>query len=292
MADEQRDLAVREPVEVEAQPVTLGMDPHKYKTQMVEIDRAMTALAIAVTRPRHWVQMGEEAYMCKAGCETMCQKFGISTHIISDHREIGNDEVGEFWSYEYKVRASVQHPLTGRVMEAERTGTASTKDKFFGWRNGQRLPLSEVDTANVKKKAETNAFNRAIKAVLGFHPTWEELQSVFQSRSGEGQSASVQYNQDAARSSGKGVVTDDKKRIAQLCFEMAHEDKEHAANLLEAWTAFTIKSGKDQGKEIPGVRSVKDLSDKRAKVTLRIVEEKYQKFLAEEGGEREPGEEG
>ena len=69
---------------------------------------------------------------------------------------------------------------------------------------------------------------------------------------------------------------DPRVEIGRLLMEMCHQDKDEAAGMLEVLTTFT---GKD-GKEVKGKRSIKDLSDKHAVVTLRKAREQYTKWLA------------
>jgi hypothetical protein len=236
--------------------------------------------------------MGGTPYLTKAGCEALCSRFGISTKIMSSAAEIFTDEHGEYRVWEVRVKAWVTHPRSGQVMEAERTGTGSTKDPFFGMKNGVRLPLSEVNMANVRKKAETNAMNRAIKAILGFSPTWDELNAALNAAFGDKAKdvAAVEYKgKSAHKSSGKGTLDERKKEIARMIFEMAGEDQELSRNMLESYSEFP---GKD-GKTVPGVRNVKDLTDARARVVYGKVKKDYEIFLQEQAGQsREPGEEG
>jgi hypothetical protein len=256
---------------------------------MIRIGRAMQAIALATTNQGHWVDMGGTPYLTKAGCEALCSRFGISTKIMSSAAEILSDDQGEYRVWEVRVKASVRHPLTRQIMEAERTGTGSTKDPFFGMKNGKRLPLSEINMANVRKKAETNAMNRAIKAILGFSPTWDELKVAFGKQSQN--IAAVEYKgKSAQKSTGKGVLDERKKEIARMIFEMAHNDQELSRNMLESYTEFVSKK---DGKKVPGVRDVRELTDARAKVTHQRVKREYDQHLQEQAGQtREPGEEG
>lgn len=68
---------------------------------------------------------------------------------------------------------------------------------------------------------------------------------------------------------------DTKSQIGKMLLEMCYGDKEQAALMLKGLTTFTNKDGK----EIPGKTSIKTLSDKQAKVTLRKVKEQYDKWL-------------
>jgi len=69
---------------------------------------------------------------------------------------------------------------------------------------------------------------------------------------------------------------DPRVEIGHMLMEIAGNDKDEAAGLLEVLTTFTTK----EGKEVRGKRSIKDLSDKHAVVTLKKVKEQHKKWLA------------
>jgi hypothetical protein len=294
MTDE-RELAVREPADVEAQPVEVkpvAMDADEFAAQQKKHVQAMRRVAVATALPCFFDRFGNSPpRMNSRGGNHYRRLFGISTEVLGESKEILTDEHGEYWSYECRVRASAIQQPTGLPIKSDATGTCTTRDEFFGVRKdatGKKyfLPLSEVDKPSVKKKAETNARIRATEALLGFYPTWEDLEAVFGAQTQ--QVSTVTYGQDQARASGKGVVTDAKKELNRLCYEMAYEDVEKKREICKRLSAFTTKDGK----EIPGQEDPRQLSDKRAEVTLRKAQEEYARWQNEQGGEREPGMEG
>jgi len=287
--DERLEVAPRPPelTEAAAQIPEVRMqevvNPEEYAEHAIRVHAAMRKWAIAISNPRDWVQMGEEPYLTARGCDLFANRFGISTRILREppkDPDPQSDELGKYIRYEYTVEASVIHPLTRRHVTAERIGSAETRDKFFN--GSSRLPLTEVNKSNVQKKAETNARTRAIKAVLGFYPSWEELQAGFTSAGKNiSKMASVQY---AGKSQTEHKSTKVHDEIWQMLKEMSGGDLEIASNLLYGYTKFEGKDGKEHG-----CRSLKKLSEKWARSTLPKVREAYQEFLKEREGYEEEG---
>lgn len=131
----------------------------------------LLAAAIAATKPTDWVNMGGKAYLQSSGAEKVGVRFGVSAYGFKEQREDFEDDAGKYYLY----------TITGTVSFGDQTiecvGTCSSRDKFFGTRNGKLKPTSEIDVANIKKKAYTNCYGNGVRRLLALNNiTWDVLQ--------------------------------------------------------------------------------------------------------------------
>lgn len=259
-----------------------------------KILEGLKLLAIRSTAPRDWCKMGDQPYLTESGCMKFAEIYGVNFSSLRVDPVHYTDERGPVIEFYAHVTASYQQRFDSE------TGSASTAERFFNGKAADgkpaRLPLSEINRPNVRKKAVTNAKARAVKKLLGLTFTWDEVIRELKA-AGKNPDAipGVTYGDRSTGSgnggggstaTGRGTLNEDKKELANVLFEMAGQDKALAANMLEKYTSF---KGRD-GNLVAGKRSVKDLSDKQAHVTLRIVKEEYKKFQAEQAGEAGAGE--
>jgi hypothetical protein len=254
-----------------------------------KILEGLKLLGIRSTSPRDWCRMGDLPYLTESGCMKFAEIYGVCFSDLRVEPCNYNDERGPVIEFYAFVTASYQNRFDSE------SGSASTAEVLFNGKGQdgkpRRLPLSEINRTNVRKKAITNAKARATKKLLGLTFSWAEVKRELSSVGKDpDEIPGITYGDRSTGSggsstaNGKGVLTPTKKELANMLFEMAGEDKELAANMLEKYTAF---KGRD-GNMVAGKRSVRDLSDKQATVTLRIVTKEYQNFQAEQlagGGE-------
>jgi hypothetical protein len=164
--------------------------------------------------------------------------------------------------------------------EVDADGVASSDDDFFGRKNGQNLPLGEVDLNSVRKKAVTNAQARALKKMLGLGGlTWDDVKAGGVDRSKLG---SVDYGKSKARkqdrtgASGAELLT----LTRNMLLDLAGGDPAEAKRLCIELSSFTAKDGKHvRGKERPD-----DLSE----AWLKSTHEKGEKAWEEWRGNFQP----
>ena len=284
----QKKLIRKDPPPPEGLLPTEAFGPHTLERaeERRKILEGLKLLAIRSTSPRDWCKMGDQPYLTESGCMKFAEIYGVCFSDLRVDSVPYNDERGPVIEFYAFVTASYQNRFDSE------SGSASTAETFFNGKGQdgkpRRLPLSEVNRPNVRKKAITNAKARATKKLLGLTFTWEEVRREL---------AAVGKNPDdipgvsygdrstgsggSRTSTGRGTITPEKKEIANSIYEMVGGDEDKAGDLLAAFTTF---KGKD-GEMVPGKRSVKDMTDKHAKAILRKVREEYQKFQAEQLGE-------
>ena len=257
----------------EPDSVQVSWTSKDFASQQVELAKAMRAVALAITTPQDWVDLDGKPYLTEVGCRTFQARLGISVTILDRQEYHREDEKGPYIEFEFTVLARLRHPVLGTQIEAEQIGNCTTRDPFFAKRQDTILPLSEVDVASVKKAALTNARARAIKSVIGYAPTWAELEAHFGPKMRE--MATVKYGgKSEAKSVGKGEFSQDKKKIADMLLEMSQGATDVAAQWHMKIAGF---KGKD-GKWVDGPKSPRDLSDKWAARVLHDVKDAHEEW--------------
>jgi len=139
----------------------------------VEAIQRMTRAALAITAKEDWVNIGDTPCLRSSGVHKIAEIFGISWDGLDIQEESREDEKGKW----------ILFTVTGRFHIGKRTitalGTASTRTKFFGIREGRPVPLAEVDIESVKKTAYTNCIANGVKMLTGLkRVTWEDIKKV------------------------------------------------------------------------------------------------------------------
>jgi len=155
--------------------------------KMVIQQKQIKQIVLKTTSVRHWLVMGDNAYLTEAGVKIIGSFFGIGIKNTIPEENIEHDENGDYYSYSTICEIS----KNGRVV-AE-LGYADSRDDFFATKNIYKdgnfvekiiKPQSEISRGNIKKKSITNAVGRAIKAFLGIDFTKEEVEKVIGSLGG------------------------------------------------------------------------------------------------------------
>lgn len=173
-------------------------------------------------------------------------------------------------------------------------GDCSTADPFFTGRDGQsgqykrhldrtgsEAMAGRLIVGDAKKKARENAISRGVTELLGLKGlTWDDLGKMGFSRSDAG--ASVSFRKG---SQGGDVASDDDKTLQTKLYNALvkicnSSDEKIMAATLQSLTKFRGKDGKD----VPGVTSIKMLTGKRLSITL----EKAQNLAGQKAESAEP----
>ena len=133
----------------------------------IEAVNKIKNLALRVTNPSDWVDMGGKPYLQVSGSEKIGRLFGVSWTVECEGCEGLKDG---HYQYTYKGK------FWFKGVSIEAIGTRSSSDPFFCKRKGTVLPAEEVDRANVKKGAYTNCIGNGITRLLGIrNATYEDL---------------------------------------------------------------------------------------------------------------------
>lgn len=224
-------------------------------------------LAIKLTNNLDWTNEGGNPYMQKSGCDKIAGAFGVRISDALIEKEICKDDKGEYVMYTCSARG------TWNNHEESEIGTCSTRDDFFGKRDGGYKPLSEVDLTDIKKKAFTNMANRMIKKLLGLSFSWDEIKELSEGKISADSVQKVSYG-----AGSKGGNTDSpetkKKRdeIRVMLLKLCDGEAQHAQHMLEEMTAFTGNNGPVKGKSNVLYLTEKQIPFVHANLTKKIEE--------------------
>lgn len=274
MAENGRQLMAAEPEsEVQLAPIALGdleksiAQAEKYMSALARIRR----LSIGMTSVADWTNQGGNPYLLKSGCDKIAGGFGIQVYDTRGEKEVITDDKGEYIMYTFAGNARWQNNVSQQI------GICSTRDDFFALRNGEYLPLSEVDITDVKKKAFTNFLNRIIKALLGLSFTWQEIDEYSSGRITKETVTGVAYHGGSKGGAAPVATADDvkiRKELTEMLMEIANGDKDAAREHLIQLTAF---EGRD-GKQVAGIGDSRRLSGKRLSIAYDKAKKEYEEF--------------
>ena len=222
-------------------------------------------LALRVTNKNGWNDVGGRPYLNESGCMKVGALFGVSL--------TGTEvkELRESYEGQAVVRyvAKTTTTFLGRQIEVE--GLSVSREPFFSRKNGQPIPLSEVDPNTVRKKAVTNAHSRAIKKILGLGGiTWDEVRDASVRKDDV---SSVEYKRPPARpepqaaqnSMTKAIAA--KTRLQNVLTDLASFEKVPFGRVLRHYTTFQGKDG-----ETCSAQTVERMTDAWMSKTLERVE--------------------
>ena len=212
-------------------------------------------LALRVTDENDWTDVGGRPYLNSSGAMKVAALFGLSltdTRVAELHQEFQGNKV-----VRYVARTTAR--FLGRELEIE--GVASSDEQFFSKRDGRRLPLSEVNLNAVRKKAVTNAQNRAVKGILGLGGlTWAEVRSAGVKTGGVSSVAYAGRKSPAQKPSGKAFLK--KVRV-----DLAAADGVSVERALREYSEVVGKDGKPRW-----ARSVDEMSEAWVRKALEKAE--------------------
>ncbi len=266
--------------ETEEMPVVLGADnlvqmaeaAEKRVQAILRIKRA----ALSVTSKHDWVDQNGKPYLQVSGSEKVARLFGISWQV--EEPQFSIEEDGHF-SYTYKGAFTI-----GSTPPIDFIGSRGSKDPFFSKSHGNDIPPSEIDKNDVRKAAFTNLLGNGITRLLGLRNlTWEEVK-------GAGINTDSVSKVDYKKTEMSEDAKEQRKQIGEWLMEMALDDKDKASALLEQFTAFEAKDGK----QVKGKTSLKYVSEKATPVTYGKVQKAYEEWkegkdIADEYEKKEKG---
>jgi hypothetical protein len=225
--------------------------------------KRIKAAALAVTNKHDWLDQDGKPYLWVSGAEKVARLFGISWRIDPPTLEVDPDG---HYAYVYKGEFSLG------AASIEVIGSRSSKDPFFSRSKGQDVPLDQIDRQDVRKAAYTNCVGSGVSRLLGIRSmTWEEVEEFASFKRGDAK---------GVKREGKGEMSEEAKNqrdeIRRMVLEMAGGESNAARDLLFNLTSFTTKDGKD----VPGKRSVTELSEKMVPVTYGKAKKAYEAWIA------------
>jgi len=260
MTEEKKEMAevVVAPPEIIATTETGGLDIVQTVDRLeksISAYQRIKELALKLTRPEDWVDMGGKPYLLESGAQKIAKAFGVEIFDVSLEQKIFTDDRGSYSVFVAKGKA--RSKILGSYVED--IGTCSQRDKFFGMEKGQFKQLEDVDITVVMKKAVTNLFGRLIDRAIGLGGTnWKELEAL-----GIKPSAKIEYKQTSQAA----------KEVGKMILDMAGGDTTAASKMLQEFTRF---KGKD-GKEV-SISSVAQLSEVWAQKILPKVQKAYDEW--------------
>lgn len=231
------------------------------------IQDRLRKLAVNVTSVADWVNEGGKPYLQWTGTAKVAMAFGVSYEQMVYKQTKFKDDIGEY------VVFDCNGYVTWQGRKIPEAGTGSSRDAFFGKRNGEYLPTSEVDLNNIKKKALTNFLNRGLKSMIGLSFSWEEIETITGGKITSAKVAGVSYDQGGA--GGKTPESEEtkakKKKLGQMILEICQGNKEAASAYLYKLTTFKTK----EGKEIKGKKQMRFVSEKQTDMLFSKVQEEH-----------------
>jgi hypothetical protein len=249
----------------------------------VELFNRIKVVSLKLTKESDWVFQRENSpYLMDRGAENIAIAWGIDISGVALRQEWADDEKGRY--YTYVATGKAYSKKLGRYVED--IGVCSQRDKFFGMVGGEFKEIEAVDMANIRRKAVTNLYNRLIKRCVGLmNVTTEDLLAA---KLDVKKIQGIQYRNGAQKGtadfSDKGKEV--QKKLGEMLLMMANNDKAGAQKLLEEYSAWTDKDGKEHK-----AKSLKGMSEKWIMTTYGRVKKDFE--ASEKGpDERMPGEEG
>lgn len=242
--------------------------------KFVELQSKIRQMAVKVTSIFDWIDEGGKPYLQEQGAQKIAMCFGISIQNVSCETDHNKDSKGDYIVYNYNGEAVWQGRVTPQL------GTCSSRDKFFGRRKGELLPLTEVNLPDVRKKAYTNMLNRAIKSCLGLSYTWAEIETASENRITQQKIAesgnAVGFDKGSRGGNTRAPETQkekDKKTDLWSMLVDLYGDESSAGDALEKATSFT----NGEGKEITGKRDISKVSPKQVEYIYKTVKKAHDK---------------
>lgn len=266
---------------IEARPLTQMPQTPQIMDSLEAFDNRNRVLdklrdvAFKATSLKHWSDQGGKPYLDSNGCELIARLAGVCFRPGVFSLETHSDTQGEYYEYTYTGEACLQNGES--IIEI---GTCSSRDKFFGRKNQQWLPQSEVNRTNIKKKAMANFKARAVKTLLGLDGlSWEDLQQ-YDPRLTPQAVDSVEFKNSKPKTQQRQQQPQQqedtielRKKVTDMLLEINFGDAELAVNELEYLSTYKRKDG-----TVRSVRSTEELSPGELKTLYGKVKKKHEEF--------------
>jgi hypothetical protein len=229
-----------------------------------KMSRNLTKLkkyALTLTKPKDWCLFGETLHMRVQAAEDIASKVGISWPsvdqtgsqlIIKEKINIANGHYayiysGEFWWF-------------GRRITAQ--GKAASNKPFFAKRGDEIIPADEVDEPNVMQAAYSNLIVNGVRRVTGLHNVdLDDLKEHINIEAIPKVSFKEEFKKAPMDESGKKQI----EWLNQFLTRLVGDEVDKKQAWLEKETTWKNK----EGKQIPGKKSLKDLSVKQIPFVYR-----------------------
>lgn len=211
----------------------------KRADNFIKLYDAFRKKAIRITNVNDWVSLGGVPYLQLSGASKIAGLFGLKIFDQKYHPvDKGTDENGEYINYMFS--GTVQLPWN--KFEIPCIGTSSTRDKFFGYKDKNWLPVSEININNLKKKAFTNFLNKAIKSALGLNFTWVEIEEMSNGNIKEDKVKGHKFNdwntnKPENKPDSKEFI-DKKNKLREMILYICNDNKTMARQYLKSKTAY------------------------------------------------------
>ena len=244
----------------------------------VEFYNKVKIIALKLTKPSDWVDLGGNPYLMDRGTENIAVAFGVDISDVRLSMEWAEDAKGRYYSFIAAGKAYSKK--LGRYVED--IGVCSQRDKFFGKIGDKFKEIEEVDMSNVRRKAVMNLYNRLIKRVIGLMGvTFDDL---VQAGIKKEQLGKVEYKSGAQKTDLSPEGKDARAKLSNMLLMMANNDKAQAAKLLEKYSFWT-----DAEKKEHKANDINKMSERWINSTYGKAKADYEKTA---GGPREPGQDG
>jgi hypothetical protein len=245
----------------------------------IELFNRVKVLALRLTKPSDWVDMGGNPYLLDRGASSVAVAFGVDISEVRVTKEWAEDPKGRYYAFIASGKAYAKK--LGRYVED--IGVCSQRDKFFGKIGDKFKEIEDVDMTNIIRKAVTNLEGRLTKRVIGIGGvTWDDLAQAGISRE---KIAKVEYRGGAQKAADLTTDgKDTKAKLDQMLLRMANNDKAEVEKLVKKFSLWI-----DGDKKERFVTSTDKLSEKWLASTYGKAKKEYDKT---QGGEREAGQEG
>lgn len=231
-------------------------------------------VCLSVTSILDWTNQGGKPYPDSNAAKKIARLFGLTIRIESCQKVWDEDEKGKYYTY-------IVDGWCGKneYESVPETGSCSSRDRFFGTKDEELKPLSEINEQHVRKKALANFYGRAIKSFVGLGGiTWEQLEEAnteltrdkitsvdFNNRKGQGASNSKPEGSDL-------TFHEMRSAIGNMLLELFNGDKDKASEKLKELTSF---QNKQTGETVPGKSSAKALTDNQTKYKYAEIQKIY-----------------
>lgn len=269
-------------------PTAVSVDEFARAAAHLAMFDKLRDIALRLTRPNDWHFFGDRPWPQRGAIEKIQRALGLNLKIHRNEvdgspytKRFGQDELGGYYI------VTVSGTISGEWGMLEALGFTSSRDLFFAADGKDKdgniayKPLSQVKEENIVQAAYTNFVANAVMRYTGISSfTRDDLEKVY----GVGSVTGHTYAESKAKTTPADTAnrSAQMKELAALCMVMADGIESEAAALCEQMSAF---QGKD-GKQVPGKRSPKDLTDGRLNATLNTAKKWWTEYLEKSGEKR------
>lgn len=198
----------------------------------VQAYNRLKAVALRLTRPEDWADIGGHPYLLESGAQKVARAFGVQIGKVRVESEWQEDSKGKYQIF--VARGSAYSRKLNAYIED--IGVCSTRDRFFAIRGGELVPIEEVDITSVMKKAVANLYGRLIKRVVGLMGvSWDDLRAA-----GLKPAVKVEYKTQA-----KTPEKEAREKLENLLMRLA-DDEEKRKQLLEKYSTWIDSQGRER----------------------------------------------